>query len=76
MLHDICALVLSPMLSVEQAAYLRLLVQEYLTSYTALYDMQLTPKFHFLVHLPRMIIRSVTITVNGMLIYIIMQCCV
>ena len=61
-LHDICAVALSPMLSLEQIPFMRLMVQEYLATFTTLYENErpLTPKFHFLVHLPRLALRYVS----------------
>ena len=56
-LHDICAVALCPMLSLEQIPLMRLMVQEYLATFTSLYERHLTPKFHFMVHLPRLALR-------------------
>ena len=58
LLQDICALVLSPDILAEQVPLLRILVQEYLSTFCSLYERPLTPKMHYLVHLPRQIIRS------------------
>ena len=57
LLHDICALILSPLISEEQIPLLRLMIQQYLTNFKEQYQCNLPPKFHFLVHFPQQIIR-------------------
>ena len=57
LLHDICALILSPLISEEQIPLLRLMIQQYLTDFKEQYQCNLPPKFHFLVHFPQQIIR-------------------
>ena len=57
LLHDICAVILPPLIMEDQVPYLRLLIQEYLHELKRQYGINLTPKCHFLVHFPQQIIR-------------------
>ena len=73
-LHDICAIVFSPLISHDQVPYLRILVKDYLMTFTDLYpERPLTPKFHYLVHLPRIIIRYKC--TNHELHCMLLRCC-
>ena len=65
-LHDICAIIFSPLISEEQVPYLRLFIQEYLYEVKQQYGINLTPKCHFLVHFLQQIIRYIFL-----LIYVI-----
>ena len=53
-------IVFAPKLSTQVAAYLGVLVQEYLETFSELYDRNIIPKQHFMVHYPRYIIRYST----------------
>ena len=57
LLHDICAIIFSPLISEEQVPLLRLMIQQYLTNFKEQYQCNLPPKFHFLVHFPQQILR-------------------
>ena len=57
MLHDIVASLLSPLFVREQVPYLQFKIEEYLMAFSLLYNRRLTPKFHYLVHIPRSITR-------------------
>lgn len=47
----------APTLSTELAAYLGVLVKEYLETFSELYDRNMIPKQHYMVHYPRQILR-------------------
>ena len=56
-LQEITSIVLSPVICASQVPYLRLLIKEYLETFTMLYPhKRLTPKFHYLIHMPSQII--------------------
>lgn len=50
-------IVFAPSCNVQLAAYLAVLVQEYLEQFTKLYDRRIIPKQHYMVHYPRQIVR-------------------
>lgn len=64
LLHDICAIIFSPLVSEEQVPLLELTIQQYLTNFKEQYQCNLPPKFHFLVHFPQHIIRYCYILSN------------
>ena len=47
----------APTLSVELAAYLSVVIDDYLQSFKELYKRNIIPKQHFMVHYPRHILR-------------------
>ena len=53
-LWDICCIVSAFEVT---AAHLAWLIEIYLESFTSLYEDPITPKFHYLVHLPQQMIR-------------------
>ena len=56
-LWDICSLVSAFEVTEDDAVTLAWLTELYLESLKSLYDVSLTPKLHYLVHLPQQIIR-------------------
>lgn len=59
-LQEICSIIFAPMISSEQTAYLPTLISDYLQAFKQLYPTtSLTPKFHYLIHIPRMIQRYI-----------------
>ena len=57
-LNDIATIVFSPVIADDQISLLRLYIEQYLDQFTSLYPQQpLTPKFHYLVHIPSLIRR-------------------
>ena len=50
-------LVFAPTCSVQLAAYLEVLVSEYLDEFAVLHERPMTPKHHYMVHYPRQIVR-------------------
>ena len=54
-MHDLVAVLLTPMLVAEQIPHLKICIAEYLSASLTLYNRDLTPKFHFLVHIPTQI---------------------
>lgn len=48
---------LSPTTTAEKMAYLSVLVEDFLTEFSELYDRPLTPKLHYMVHIPSWILR-------------------
>ena len=59
LLQEITAIVFSTLISQKQISYLGLLIQQYLETFKELLPShkRLTPKCHYLVHLPQMIVR-------------------
>ena len=57
LLHDICSIIFSPLITEDQVPHLRLLIQEYLHEFKRQYGINLTPKCHFLIHFPEQIVR-------------------
>lgn len=58
MLTDMASILFSPIIAKGQIPFLRLLIKEYLERFTTLYPGRpLTPKFHYLVHTPSLILR-------------------
>ena len=57
-LNDLASILFSPVIAKDQIPFLRVLIKEYLEKFTTLYPHQpLTPKFHYLVHIPNLIAR-------------------
>ena len=57
-LQEITAIAFSPFICLEQIQYLELLIQQYLEKFKAiLHPKLLTPKCHFLIHLPTLLRR-------------------
>ena len=57
-LNDIAIVVFSPVIAHDQVSFLRLQIKEYLEQFTFLYPGRpLTPKFHYLLHIPSLIER-------------------
>ena len=56
-LWDICCIVSAFEVTEDDAAHLAWLIEIYLESFTSLYGDPITPKFHYLVHLPQQMIR-------------------
>ena len=56
-LWDVCSIVSAFEVTEDDATHLAWLIEIYLESFTSLYEESLTPKFHYLVHLPQQIIR-------------------
>lgn len=57
MLMEITRISLSPVLSLETISWLKELIKDFLTSFKTLFvDHDITPKMHYLVHFPRMLI--------------------
>ena len=50
-------IIFAPKTTVQIAAYLGLLIEEYLQEFGELYDRNRIPKQHFMVHYPRQIVR-------------------
>ena len=60
LLNDISTILFSPVIAHDQIPFLRVQIQQYLQQFTSLYPHRpLTPKFHFLVHLPNLINRYI-----------------
>ena len=58
LLNDVASILFSPIIAKDQIPLLKLLIKEYLEKFTILYPHRpLTPKFHYLVHVPNLIIR-------------------
>lgn len=58
LLTYISTILFSPVIAKQQIPLLRLLIEQYLEQFKSLYSNQpLTPKMHFLVHLPTLISR-------------------
>jgi hypothetical protein len=58
LLQEISAILCADALPVEQPAYLRILIAEYLSEMVRLYPHKpLTPKFHYLLHCPSLMKR-------------------
>lgn len=58
LLSDIASLVFTPVIARDQIPLLRVMIKEYLENFTALYPhCPLTPKLHYLVHIPTLIER-------------------
>ena len=56
LLLKICSICLSPVCTFDTVAYLRIVIEEYLSLFRTIYpDVRLLPKQHFLVHYPRQI---------------------
>lgn len=56
-LWDICSIASAFEVTEDDATHLAWLVEVYLESFTSLYGESITPKMHYLVHLPQQIIR-------------------
>ena len=54
---DILDYTLSPATIAEKTAFLSVLVEDFLTEFSKLYDHPLTPKLHYMVHIPSWIMR-------------------
>lgn len=50
-------IIFAPKTSIQLAAYLAVLTEEYLTGFSELYDRRRIPKQHYMVHYPRQIVR-------------------
>ncbi|KAM7426608.1 hypothetical protein ABFA07_022132 [Porites harrisoni] len=50
-------IIFAPKTSIQLAAYLAVLTEEYLTGFSELYDRRMIPKQHYMVHYPRQIVR-------------------
>ena len=50
-------IIFAPKTSIQLAAYLTVLTEEYLTGFSELYDRRMIPKQHYMVHYPRQIVR-------------------
>ena len=59
LLWDICSVVCSFELTTDDATHLGWLIETYLEAFTSLYGASVTPKMHYLVHLPKQILMSV-----------------
>ena len=57
LLCELSGIALSPVIAVDQISYLTILIKQYLEQFTALYSKSLTPKCHYLVHIPSLIKR-------------------
>jgi hypothetical protein len=58
-LIDILQIAISPSLSIDTVAYLRILIEEHHTSFVAIYpNVSFTPKLHYMVHYPQQIIEQ------------------
>lgn len=58
LLNDIVTILFSPVIAHDQVPFLRLQIQQYLEQFTSLYPHRpLTPKCHYLVHIPTLIER-------------------
>ena len=60
-LQQISMIIFSPVISINQIPFLRILISEYLEEVAHLYSIILPPKFHYLVHVPSLIERLVSI---------------
>ena len=59
-LQQISMIICSPVISIHQIPFLRILIREYLEEVAHLYSIILPPKFHYLVHVPSLIERLVS----------------
>lgn len=58
LLNDISGILFSPVIAKDQIPFLAILIKQYLEQFTILYPHRpLTPKFHYLVHIPALIAR-------------------
>lgn len=58
LLNDISTILFSPVIAKDQISYVSLLIKQYLKQFTTLYPhRQLTPKCHYMVHVPSLIRR-------------------
>ena len=53
LLWDICSVVCSFEVTTDDATHLGWLIETYLEAFTSLYGTSVTPKMHYLVHLPK-----------------------
>lgn len=58
---EIEELVFAPSTSMQLVAYLRVLISEYLDEFKQLYERNLIPKQHYMVHYPKQILRYSTV---------------
>ncbi|GBL99167.1 hypothetical protein AVEN_4237-1 [Araneus ventricosus] len=56
-LLEACSVIFSPCITLNMVDFLRVCIEEYLYSFQQLYDKTLTPKQHFLIHYPQLIIK-------------------
>ena len=56
-LLDIVDRVFAPIITPSIASYIAMLVEDFLTEFTRLYDRPITPKMHYLLHIPSWIIK-------------------
>ncbi len=69
LLNDISTILFSPIIAHDQVPYLKLLIKQYLEQFKYLYPhRRLPPKFHYLLHIPTLILRFVESSYNGKLI--------
>lgn len=62
LLNEISTLLFSPIIAYDQVPYLKLIIKQYLEQFKALYPHRpLTPKCHYLLHLPTLILRLVSL---------------
>ena len=60
LLNEISTLLFSSVIECDQVPYLKLIIKQYLEQLRALYPLRpLTPKCHYLLHLPTLILRLV-----------------
>ncbi len=78
LLNDISTIVFSEVIAKDQVSLLKLMIKEYLENFSSLYPhCPLTPKCHYLVHLPTLIERYINCTIklrlfqNNSIIYIL-----
>ena len=72
-LWDICSMVCVFEVTTSDATYLTWLVEAYLEEFFVLYDVPMTPKLHYLVHLPRQILEEEYGTGNIVLLHVRMS---
>ena len=60
LLWDICSVVCSFEVTIDDATHLGWLIETYLEAFTSLYGTSVTPKMHYLVHLPKQIYTDVS----------------
>lgn len=68
-LQQISMIICSPVISIHQIPFLQILTSEYLEEVTHLYSAVLPPKFHYLVHVPSLIERLVSMLHLNILTY-------
>ena len=56
LLREICSIIFAPVVTNGLAVYLKELIKEHHTLFRLLYDKNLIPKHHFMIHYPRMMI--------------------